>query len=91
MFDSTPEQSNDPVAACTADAVHRRDHHHDGGETCHPHRVEVVHLGHRAIAVCHDCGRDSGFLPERDADQLASAHRDETVADGHLPFTSRVA
>ena len=91
MFDSTPEQSNDPVAACTADAVHRRDHHHGGEEPCHPHLIEVVHLGPRAIAVCHDCGRDSGFVPERDADRLASAHRQETVSDGCSTFTSRVA
>jgi hypothetical protein len=91
MFHSTYKQSNDPVAACTVDAVHRRDHHHGGEETCHPHLIEVVHLGRRAIAVCHDCCRDSGFLPERDADQLASAHRHETAADGCSTFTSRVA
>ena len=91
MFDSTPEQSDDPIATCTVDAVHRRDHHHDGEETCHPHLIEVVHLGRRAVAVCHDCGRDSGFLPERDADRLASAHRDETAVDGPSPLTSRVA
>jgi hypothetical protein len=91
MFHSTYKQSNDPVASCTVDAVHRRDHHHEGEETCHPHLIEVVHLGRRAIAVCHDCCRDSGFLAERDADQLASAHRHETVADGYSTFTSRVA
>jgi hypothetical protein len=91
MFDSTPEQSNDPVAACTVDAVHRRDHHHEGEETCHPHLIEVIHLGRRAVAVCHDCCRDSGFLAERDADLLASAHRRETTADGYSAFTSRVA
>jgi hypothetical protein len=91
MFDPTPEQSNDPVAACTVDAVHRRDHHHEGQETCHPHLIEVVHLGRRAVAVCHDCCRDSGFLPERDADQLASAHRHETTGGDYSTFTSRVA
>ena len=91
MFDSTPEQSNDPVAACTVDAVHRRDHHHDGEETCHPHLIEVVHLGRRAIAVCHDCCRDSGFLAEREADLLASAHRRETTANSYPTFTSQVA
>lgn len=91
MFDSTPEQSIDPVAACTVDAVHRRDHHHDADTVCHPHLIEVVHLGLRAVAVCHDCCRDSGFLPERDADRLASVHREETAADGHFAFPSRVA
>ena len=91
MFDSTHQQSKDPVAACTVDAVHRRDHHHEGEQTCHPHLIEVVHLGRRAVAVCHDCCQDSGFLPERDADQVASAHREETVADGYPAFTAQVA
>ena len=91
MFSSADEQSQDPVAACTVDAVHRRDHHHVADETCHPHLIEVVHLGHRAVAVCHDCGRDSGFLPERDADQLASTHRHETAGEGRSTFTTRVA
>jgi hypothetical protein len=91
MHDSTHEHSNDPVAACTVDAVHRRDHHHEADETCHPHLIAVVHLGRRAVVVCHDCRRDSGFLPERDADLLASAHRHETAADGFSIFLSRVA
>ena len=91
MFDSTDKQSNDPVAACTVDAVHRRDHHHEGEGACHPHRVEVVHLGRQAVAVCHDCRRDSGFLPERDADRLAAAHREETAGDGYSTLSSRVA
>ena len=74
--------TEDHVAACTVDAVHRRDHVHDeGSDTCHPHLVEVVHLGRRAVVVCHDCRRDSGFLPDRDADRLASSHRQET--EGH--------
>ena len=90
MFDSTHEQSDNPIAACTVDAVHRRDHHHDSGETCHPHLIEVVHLGRRAVAVCHDCGRDSGFIAEGDADRLASAHRQET-ADAFSTFAPRVA
>ena len=90
MFDSTHKKS-DPVAACTVDAVHRRDHHHGVEEVCQPHRIEVVHLGRRAVAVCHDCRRDSGFLPERDADRLASAHRQETAGDGHSTFSSWVA
>jgi hypothetical protein len=91
MLDSTHTQSDDPVATCTVDAVHRRDHHHGGGEACHPHLIEVVHLGRRAVAVCHDCCRDSGFLPERDADRLASAHRDETAGAGGSNSASQVA
>jgi len=91
MFDSTHQQFNDPVAACTVDAVHRRDHHHGAEEACHPHVIEVVHLGRRAVAVCHDCRRDSGFLPERDADRLASAHHQETAGHGGSTFSSRVA
>jgi len=48
-------------------------------------------LGRRAVAVCHDCGRDSGFVPERDADQLAAEHRQETAADALPIVTPRVA
>ncbi len=66
------------VAACTAAAAHRRDHHHAGSVTCQPHAVEVVHLGHRAVTVCHDCESDSGFLPDRQAEAVASAHRNRT-------------
>ncbi|WP_392543139.1 hypothetical protein [Oryzobacter telluris] len=92
MVDPTPVTFPDPVATCTVDAVHRRDHHHDGvGEACHPHLVEVVHLGRRAVVVCHDCQRDSGFLPERDADRMASAHREETAGDGDVTFATQVA
>jgi hypothetical protein len=91
MFQSTHHPSNDPVAACTVDAVHRRDHRHAGEGACQPHLIEVVHLGPRAVAVCHDCCQDSGFLPERDADQLASEHRNETAADDHPTLGSRVA
>ena len=60
----TTEQSAALVAACAAAAAHRRDHHHAAPVSCHPHVVEVVHLGHRAVTVCHDCESDSGFLPE---------------------------
>ena len=67
------------VAACTAAAVHRRDHHHALAGTCHPHTVEVVHLGHRAVTVCHDCASDSGFMPEREAEALAQTHRTQTL------------
>lgn len=82
MSDGKRNQSSDPVAASTVDAVHRRDHQHGDAEACHPHLIEVVHLGRRAVTVCHDCGQDSGFLPERDADQLANAHRQVTADDG---------
>jgi hypothetical protein len=91
MFDSTHKQSDDPVANCILDAVHRRDHHHRDEGACHPHLVEVVHLGRQAVAVCHDCRRDSGFVLERDADRLASAHRQETAAEGYSIFSSQVA
>jgi hypothetical protein len=90
MFGSTHHQC-DLVAASTVDAAHRRDHHHEGEGACHPHLIEVVHLGRRAVAVCHDCARDSGFLPERDADRLASAHRQETDGNECSNFSSWVA
>jgi hypothetical protein len=67
------------VAACTTAAVHRRDHQHSlASEDCHPHVVEVVHLGHRAVTVCHDCRADSGFIPRREAESLAAGHREQT-------------
>ncbi len=91
MFDSMHMQSKDPVATCTVAAVHRRDHDHQGEGACHPHLVEVVHLGRQAVAVCHDCRKDSGFLPERDADRIASAHRQETAGTGYSNLASRVA
>lgn len=67
------------VAACTAAAAHRRDHKHGlSADDCHPHVVEVVHLGPRAVTVCHDCQLDSGFLPHREAEALAVGHREVT-------------
>jgi hypothetical protein len=67
------------VAVCTKAAVHRRDHHHGhNADDCHPHVVEVVHLGGNAVTVCHDCQADSGFLPRREAEALATAHRELT-------------
>lgn len=64
------------VAACTMAAAHRRDHEHGlDVEACHPHVVEVVHLGCTAVCVCHDCRLDSGFLPRRQAESLAAGHR----------------
>jgi hypothetical protein len=68
------------VAACTMAAAHRRDHDHGlGADACHPHVVEIVHLGRRAVCVCHDCQLDSGFLPCREAEALAAGHRDLTL------------
>ena len=67
------------VAACTARAVHGRDHEHRVNvQCCHPHAVEVIYLGHRALIVCHDCQVDSGFLPYREAVHLAEVHREQT-------------
>lgn len=67
------------VASCTAAAAHRRDHeHHTRVGFCRPHVVEVISLGGRAVAVCHDCRADSGFLPRADADRLAYGHQQAT-------------
>ena len=67
------------VAACTMAAAHRRDHDHGASAgDCHPHEVEVVHLGGQAVTVCHDCQLDSGFLPRRQAEALAAGHRELT-------------
>ena len=67
------------VAACTMAAAHRRDHQHRlGADLCHPHVVEVVHLGGRAVTVCHDCRLDSGFVPRHEAESLAAGHREQT-------------
>ena len=75
---SGPAQVTD-VAASTATAAHRRDHDHGlSVQCCHPHVVQVVYLGHRALTVCHDCRADSGFLPSREAEHLAKGHRDQT-------------
>ena len=74
------------VATCTKAAAHRRDHEHDPrAEACHPHVVEIVHLGLAAVCVCHDCRLDTGFVPRRDAEALAVAHREVTrIADVKL-------
>jgi hypothetical protein len=67
------------VAACTTTAVHGRDHDHAVRvQFCHPHVVEVIFLGRRALTVCHDCRVDSGFIPFREAERLAEGHRDQT-------------
>ncbi len=81
MHGYSAEESAALVAACTAAAAHRRDHHHAAAVTCHPHAVDVVHLGRRAVMVCHDCGSDSGFLPEREAEAVAYAHRLHTSGE----------
>lgn len=74
------------VAACTAAAAHRRDHHHvSDADCCHPHAVEVIGLGDRGVAICHDCGVDSGFLPRREAERLAATHQHDTVAVSATP------
>lgn len=76
------------VAACTVAAAHRRDHQHrHADEACHPHVVEVVYLGPKAVCVCHDCGADSGFLPRREAEALAADHRALTL-DGSVGLRS---
>lgn len=86
MAKDSTERSSAVVAACTAAAAHRRDHHHTDPMTCHPHSVEVVHLGHRAVTVCHDCESDTGFLPEREAEAVAYAHRNQTSGDSAQPL-----
>lgn len=84
------------IASSTLDAAHRRDHAHaaDAANTagtatgCHPHTVEVVHLGGQAAMVCHDCCTDSGFIPYREAWQQACAHR---VATADVPGPATAA
>ena len=67
------------IAACTMSAAHRRDHRHAiSAGSCHPHAIEVIHLGTRGVAVCHDCGADSGFVPTRHAMRVAAEHQQET-------------
>ncbi len=78
------EQVKVAVAASTATAAHGRDHEHVVSvQCCHPHAVEVIFLGRRALAVCHDCRSDSGFMPYREAERLAEGHRDETREASH--------
>jgi hypothetical protein len=79
------------VEACTAEAAHRRDHRGADHVECHPHLVEVVHLGTRALAVCHDCCSDSGFVPGREAEHLAIRHRVETTVDSAVFVTGSAA
>jgi hypothetical protein len=73
----TPK-SPEPVVRAMLTAVHRRDHVHSEN-CCHPHTVEVVHLGPASIAVCHDCGYESGFETVRECERAAADHRCATV------------
>lgn len=80
------------MAACTAAAAHGRDHEHAlSPQCCHPHAVQVVYLGHRAMTVCHDCGTDSGFVPSREAEDLAEGHREETRGTSSSPLGAAAA
>ena len=85
------DQRVEQVAASTVAAVHRRDHDHGQARECHPHAVEVVHLGHRAVTVCHDCQADSGFVPERQAETLARQHLEQTLGEASVPLSAAVA
>jgi hypothetical protein len=80
------------VAANAATAAHGRDHDHPRSvQCCHPHAIQVVYLGHRALMVCHDCRTDTGFLPSREAERLADGHRDQTRDESpslHLAMAS---
>lgn len=70
------------LADATCQASHRRDHGHTVRKPeCHPHAVEVVHLGDRAFAICHDCCIDTGFGPERSAQRAADEHRRLTAVE----------
>lgn len=91
MEEQPQEHRMEQVAACTVAAAHRRDHHHERARECHPHAVEVVHLGHRAVTVCHDCRADSGFVPEREAETLARRHLEQTLGERSVPLTAAVA
>ncbi len=64
----------EPIVRAMLAAVHRRDHAH-ATSCCQPHSVEVVHLGSSSIAVCHDCGFESGFHTIRDCERAAADHR----------------
>jgi hypothetical protein len=82
----------DDVAASTIMAAHRRDHQHElPGHNCHPHGVEVVYLGDRAVMVCHDCLTDTGFIPHREAEHLAEDHRVRTLSDAPARTAPRTA
>jgi hypothetical protein len=71
-----PAVSPNPLTASILAAAHRRDHVHPEAVTpCSPHEVEVVHLGARAVMVCHDCLQDSGFVQHRQAEHLAVEHQ----------------
>lgn len=69
----------DPIVRATLTAVHRRDHGHAGPTCCHPHDVEVVRLGHAAMAVCHDCCFEFGFDDSHACEDAAHLHRRATA------------
>jgi hypothetical protein len=71
-------RSPEPVVRAMLAAVHRRDHAHPD-VPCHPHAVEVVHLGSASIAVCHDCGFESGVQTVRACEHAATEHRRATA------------
>jgi hypothetical protein len=68
----------DPIIRATLTAVHRRDHEHRS-DCCHPHDVEVVHLGHLAMTVCHDCTYEFGFDDTHTCEREADVHRSVTA------------
>lgn len=68
----------DPIVRATLVAVHRRDHAHPS-DACHPHEIEVVRLGHAAMAVCHDCRFEYGFEDQHTCEQVAFEHRMATA------------
>jgi hypothetical protein len=68
----------DPIIRATLTAVHRRDHAH-GSDSCHPHEVEVVHLGPVAMTVCHDCSYEFGFDDTHSCERIAQEHRAATA------------
>lgn len=68
----------DPIIRATLTAVHRRDHAH-GADCCHPHVVEVVHLGPVAMTVCHDCSYEFGFDDTHSCERVAQEHRVATA------------
>ena len=79
MGERQVDASRTMIAASTVAAAHRRDHAHGADANCHPHWVEVIGLGRMAVAVCHDCRADSGYLDERDAEHVATLHRRQTL------------
>jgi transcriptional regulator of nitric oxide reductase len=78
--DGMTPNSPEPIVRAMLAAVHRRDHAHAEAGPCHPHSVEVVHLGTASIAVCHDCVFESGFHTVRECERAATDHRLATAS-----------